>query len=196
MSNNESAKTEAILGAPRPEFSNLPIDDNELPKTEELVFEGLAPSYIQTLIIETIFGWTIVTIFISALAFLRDDIAGFIGQFQVIVPFVILVASSLIWQFYVSRSRGFILREKDIHYKSGVLWQKVVSLPYNRVQHVEMESNPVERRFKLTTLKLFTSGGGKADMKIPAVEFERASRLRAYVIERAAAKTTPKGEAR
>jgi len=85
----------------------------------------------------------------------------------------------------MAKSRGFSLREHDIHYKSGIIWRKTVSLPFNRIQHVELESGPVERIFKLTTLKFFTAGGGKADMKIPALGFERASKLRSFVMEQA-----------
>lgn len=192
MQGHKNANRGLDSNTSQPEFANLPIHVDELPKTEDLVFEALAPSYIRTLIIETTLRWVVITSMFLVLAYFRDNVAWLLGQWQFFAPMGILVAASFVWQVYLARSRGFVLREKDIHYKSGVIWQKVVSLPYNRVQHVAMESNPLERRFKLTTLKFFTSGGGKADMKIPALEFERASRLRAFVVERAAIDMTSK----
>ena len=172
---------------PGSDFTNLPVEENNLPTTDNLEFEALSPRYIRTLYIEAVIAWIVLGISVSLLYFFLEPVRAVTSQWWFLLPVGILIILSFFWLQMVVDSRGFALREKDIHYKSGVIWQKIVSLPYNRVQHVERESNPLERIFKLSTLKFFTSGGRKADMKIPALTFERGSRLRAFVIEKAAA---------
>ncbi len=82
---------------------------------------------------------------------------------------------------------GFVVREKDIVYRSGVFWHKVTAIPFNRVQHVETSSSPLDRRFNLASLKVFTAGGAGGDLKIDGLGNERAEQLRALVLEKAGA---------
>ena len=166
-------------------FTNDTIVEASLPKASEVDFEGLAPSYARTLIIEWFGVWALlVAVNVGINIFTPvDTMRSELWWAFLLVG--ILIMSVFIWAPMVARSRGFALRDHDIHYKSGLIWRKIVSLPFNRVQHVELESGPLERIFKLTTLKFFTAGGGNADMKIPALGFERASKLRAFVMEKA-----------
>ncbi len=179
---------------PGSDFTNLPVEKNDLPTTDNLEFEALSPRYIRTLYIEAVIAWVVLGISVSLLYFFLEPVRAVTSQWWFLLPVGILIILSFFWLRMVVDSRGFALREKDIHYKSGVIWQKMVSLPFNRVQHVERESNPLERIFKLSTLKFFTSGGSKADMKIPALSFERGSRLRSYVLDKAAADKTSEGQ--
>ena len=166
-------------------FSNDSISETSLPQATGVDYEGLAPTYARTMIIEWLGVWGLIVAvnvginLFSPIDTLRDELwwaYALVG---------LLIVSVFIWAPAVARSRGFAMREHDIHYKSGIIWRKTVSLPFNRIQHVELESGPLERLFKLTTLKFFTAGGGNADMKIPALGFERASKLRAFVMEKA-----------
>jgi len=137
------------------------------------------------MIIEWLAAWTIVTaVNIGLNLFTPIETMAFITLW-LFIPLLFIALSVFIWAPMVAQSRGFALRDHDIHYKSGIIWRKTVSLPFNRIQHVELESGPLERIFKLTTLKFFTAGGGNADMKIPALGFERASKLRSFVMEKA-----------
>lgn len=166
-------------------FSNLPISKESLPTSETLNFEPLAATYARTMIIE-VAG-------VLSLAFIAGLVINhFVGKFDWLVTqwwlyaaFLALIGLVIILSSMVAKSRGYALREKDMHYKSGILWRNTVSLPYNRIQHVELESNPLERFFHLKTLKFFTAGGGSTDMKIPALTHESAAKVREYVIERA-----------
>jgi len=166
-------------------FTNLPIEEASLPTASDLEFEGLAATYARTLIIESVAGFTFLFIGGLIVNFFADDTGWLRGQWWFYGLYALIVLLICLLASVVARSRGFALREKDIHYKSGIVWKKTVSLPFNRIQHIEVESGPLERFFKLTTLKLFTAGGSSADMSIPALTFERSSTLRAYVADKA-----------
>jgi len=166
-------------------FTNDVADVMALPKASNLAYEGLAPTYARTIIIEWCAAWLLVAAVNSGIYFFSPVELLIYKHGWIFAPYFIILVSVFLWAPLVARSRGFAIRERDIHYKSGVAWRKTVSLPFNRIQHVELESGPLERFFKLTTLKFFTAGGGSTDMKIPALTFAQASKLRTYVIEKA-----------
>lgn len=166
-------------------FANNQVVDTSIPDASNLNFEALAPTYARTMIIEWVASWLILAAIHIALAIFISKIPLGFKYWFITAPFLVVTLSVFLWAPAVARSRGYATREHDIHYKSGIIWQKTVSLPFNRIQHVELESGPLERIFKLTTLKFFTAGGGSADMKIPALTFGTASKLRAFVMEKA-----------
>jgi len=55
---------------------------------------------------------------------------------------------------------GYLEREEDFVVRSGVMWRKQLVIPYGRMQYVEVNSGPVERRYGLCQLTLNTAGAG------------------------------------
>jgi len=55
-------------------------------------------------------------------------------------------------------------------------------VPYGRMQFVEVTAGPIERVFKLSTLKLHTAAAA-SDARIPGLETDEASRLRDRLAE-------------
>ena len=90
---------------------------------------------------------------------------------------------SLLWPLASVPRRGYVVREKDLLYKSGVLWRSVQAFPFNRVQHTKLDSAPLDRRFGLASLSVFPAGAG-AGHRIRGLGQETAERLRVYVSER------------
>lgn len=172
-----------------PSLENEILITDDLPTSDDQRFEALAKSYIT---ISSI-GWAVAIILMIAVNVIINTLNGdgfawfleirvmavVLGILFVLVILAIAIPR-LLW-----RSQGYQLRDRDIHHKHGVVWRAVTSLPYVRVQHVELESGPLERFFKLATLKFYTAGGGSADMKIPGLPFAAASKIRSFVLEQA-----------
>ncbi len=103
---------------------------------------------------------------------------------------------SIAWPLIAVPRRGYVVREKDLLYKSGVLWRSVKAFPFNRVQHTKLHSTPLDRRFGLASLAVFPAGGGLGN-HVRGLGRETAERLRVYISERiesAAAPSTEPGE--
>ena len=66
----------------------------------------------------------------------------------------------------------------------GRRWRKTVLLPFNRVQHAEVSSGPLQRKFGLASLKFFTAGGSSVDLKIDGLMKERAEEIRSFIMEK------------
>jgi len=84
--------------------------------------------------------------------------------------------------------RAIAVREHDIAYRSGLFFRKTVILACNRVQHIEVSSGPLQRRFGLVSLKFFTAGGSSVDLKVDGLMRDRAEQLRAYILDRSASR--------
>ena len=102
-------------------------------------------------------------------------------------------AALLAWPAWVVASRGYVVRDKDILYRSGVFWRSVKAVPFNRVQHAVTGSTPLDRRFRLANLTVFTAGGS-GDLRINGLEAETAEWLRVTIVGRLGEPAAPQPE--
>jgi membrane protein YdbS with pleckstrin-like domain len=75
------------------------------------------------------------------------------------------------------RSIGYHEREDDLLIRRGILFQRVVAVPYGRLQYVDIEAGPLMRRFGLCTVQLKTAAAA-TDAVIPGASREEGARLR------------------
>src|SRR6202044_2303852 len=73
-------------------------------------------------------------------------------------------------------------RHEDLIVARGVLVRRLSVVPYGRMQFVEVTAGPVERLFKLSTVKLHTAAAA-SDARIPGLEQAEAARLRDRLTE-------------
>jgi membrane protein YdbS with pleckstrin-like domain len=78
------------------------------------------------------------------------------------------------------RSWAYQERAEDLIVSRGVLVRRVSVVPYGRMQFVEVTAGPVERVFKLATVKLHTAAAA-SDARIPGLELDEAARLRDHL---------------
>lgn len=76
---------------------------------------------------------------------------------------------------------GYAIRNRDILFKKGWLWKSNTMIPFNRVQHCEVNQNPIERYFGLAKLKVFTAGGTSSDLSISGLTPAKAEQLKHYI---------------
>lgn len=97
---------------------------------------------------------------------------------------------SVLWPLIAVPRRGYVVREKDLLYKSGVLWRSVKAFPLNRVQHTKLHSTPLDRRFGVASLSVFPAGGGLGN-RVHGLGRETAEQLRVYISERIESAASP-----
>jgi uncharacterized protein len=74
-------------------------------------------------------------------------------------------------------SWGYAERAEDLLVTRGVLFRRLVVVPYGRMQLVDVTAGPVERRFHIATVHLHTAAAG-TDAKIRGLTADEAGRLR------------------
>ena len=161
-------------------FINLQLDISDLPSADEIVFEAMSPDYPREVRTQMFI------IFIPAI--LASFLPAILAQlkFLLVIPVFVGLVGLLVGTLVVrmTRVKGVALREHDIAYQSGLFWRKTVILAYNRMQHVEVGSGPLQRRYGLATLKFFTAGGSAVDLKVDGLARERADQIRAFILKK------------
>jgi membrane protein YdbS with pleckstrin-like domain len=64
----------------------------------------------------------------------------------------------------------------------GVYWQTLTNVPRSRVQHTDVSQGPLERRFGLGTLVIYTAGTLHSQVTLPGLDFTVARRIRAHLL--------------
>lgn len=162
-------------------WRNEPIEPWAVPDYREVEFEPVAPAYYRYVTVTTVLFWILAAAIVAA-AGLQSDSALLPGAWT---PVAVAAAALLQWLYRLAdaRRRGRALRTHDILARAGVLWRSITALPIARIQHVETTHGPIERRFGLARLKLFTAGGMTADLVVPGLERGEADRLREFLVE-------------
>jgi membrane protein YdbS with pleckstrin-like domain len=75
------------------------------------------------------------------------------------------------------RAWSYQERDEDLLVSRGVLVHRLSVVPYGRMQFIDVTAGPVERVFKLATVKLHTAAAA-TDARIPGLEPREAERLR------------------
>jgi membrane protein YdbS with pleckstrin-like domain len=85
--------------------------------------------------------------------------------------------TSWFWLPLEIRHSRFLLRTQDFLLQFGVLWRKAVLIPLHRVQHVTISQGPLQKRFGLATLKVYTAGGMEAEAALADIDYAVAQAL-------------------
>ncbi|WP_308797217.1 PH domain-containing protein [Agromyces silvae] len=75
------------------------------------------------------------------------------------------------------RSIAYRLREDDLVFRRGIMFQRQVAVPYGRMQLVDITRGPVARAMGLADLKFVTAAAATA-VTVPGLPAEEADRLR------------------
>ncbi len=92
-----------------------------------------------------------------------------------------------IWAYLTYYFWRYEVDPKVLKIESGVIWKKFVSIPYERIQNVEIRRGPIARILGLSELQVQTagySGEGFVEGRIPGILKEEAEKLKEELIER------------
>ena len=73
------------------------------------------------------------------------------------------------------RSWRYAIGEREIELRHGIWWQSWVRIPMMRVQHVDTRRGPLDRRYGLANLVLYTAAGSR---QIPGLAIDVAEQSR------------------
>lgn len=100
------------------------------------------------------------------------------------IPGVILAVVQL-WAAIITprqaRAYGYQLRADDMVFRHGIMWQRMVAVPYGRMQLVDIAHGPLDRAFGIARLKLVTAAASTR-VELPGLDQRAAERLRDTLI--------------
>ena len=164
-------------------FSNFQLDVASLPKIEEVKLQPISKKYLVKLQVGTTISLLFFLLgFTVAFYFLAPELDPYLWGG---VIFVVLIFG---WSFfnnimYIKRS-GYALREQDIIFKRGFLFERTTIVPFNRIQHVSVERSFLDKMLNIATVKVFTAGGSGSDVSIPGIVPTTATSLKEEISAR------------
>lgn len=101
---------------------------------------------------------------------------------------VLIAAAGLVlaWFWTAARYRRLKYRVDDIGLtiQGGVWWHTQTSLPRLRIQHSDVSQGPLQRRYGIATLKLYTAGSRYTKIELEGLRHEDALALRDRLVRR------------
>ena len=160
-------------------FSNEPIPTDHLPRLNDDAFVSVDPRYLRV---------SLTGVALAATAVAVGTVIIAVQANQKVVPLLIgggvllLLGMVAVVRTLEVRRLAYQLREHDLSLRSGVITHRVESLPFSRIQHVNVRRGPIERSLGLATLQVSTAG---PDISIPGLTQADAERIKLLVTERA-----------
>lgn len=157
--------------------ARLPLGDG--------TWHQLARAYVWVRLIST--GAALAAVLVVALG-----MQFWLGQTWVWIPAgvaVVLCVWTLVITPRQARSYGYQLRRDDLVFRRGILWQRMVAVPYGRMQLVDISHGPLDRGFGIAQLKLVTAAA-TTGVTIPGLTQDAAERLRDTLVDVAETRRT------
>jgi membrane protein YdbS with pleckstrin-like domain len=118
------------------------------------------------------------TLLVTVLAVIGAALGGWPAASAALFVLGLLVLAWLWWLIGRQvRAIGYADRADDLLVVSGILFKRLVVVPYGRMQQVDVRRGPIERYLGLATVQLHTAAA-TTDASIPGLEPAEASRLR------------------
>ena len=86
------------------------------------------------------------------------------------------------WSGRNARSWGYLEADDDLVVTGGVLFRRLVAVPYGRMQFVDVQAGPLDQRFGIASVTLHTASTETA-ATIPGLPAAEAARLRDRLTE-------------
>jgi len=114
-----------------------------------------------------------------------DDMPGWVQLLLQGAWLALVVVSSLVTFLLPPlhyRHTSYRVDAQGIEIRRGINWRVVINVPRSRVQHIDVSQGPLDRRYGLGTLVLYTAGTDHAKVELAGLEHGRALRIRQHLL--------------
>lgn len=156
-------------------FSNNSIDLNSLPQYEQVEFQPVSGKYLLKSNLQT----GIFMLFVMGIwGFMFFYGANQYSLWLALIVILLFFAFRFWNNYMVQKNYGYALREKDILYRRGFMVTSTTVVPFNRVQHVSVSRDVLDKMLNLSSVQVFTAGGSGSDIGIPGLNPQLAVQLK------------------
>ncbi len=163
------------------EFLNPPVNIELLPQIESTDLKPISPSFLKVLRIELLISSFIVLLIAVICIYFIKPLQKPLWIFLIAGTWILLA----VMQWFIQQKSFYVMaysvREKDILFRSGWIVRKIRTCPFNRIQHSSISSGPLERKYGLATLILYTAGTDDSDVRIAGLPATEAATLKEWI---------------
>jgi membrane protein YdbS with pleckstrin-like domain len=165
------------------QFQNLQVDWQQLPQASATEMKPIEKAYLKVLCIAWgIFYLLALVAIIIAITFI-DPAPTLFWKGMIFISFGLITIVTFVIIMQSFKRKAYAVREKDIIYRTGWIFQKLHIIPFNRVQHCVVQSGPIERKFHLAAISIFTAATHVHDISIRGLKPDDAELLKTYIMQ-------------
>lgn len=158
-------------------FENPQIELEQLPSLGEVAWQALDRRYLRLLLLTTGIVFTLIALGLIVLAISVPMWVFWLA----LTAWALFLGVVILFVFKGFEYKKFALRRRDVIYQSGWIFRHTITVPFSRIQHVEIKEGALERLFGLGTVQVFTAGGSGSDLGIPGLPADYAHRIKEYI---------------
>lgn len=136
-------------------------------------WQRVSPRYVVAVLVEALVSGVALAAVCAALALL----AGWWWAWFVLAVVAVGTVVRLVIAPRQARAIGYRLRDDDLLFRRGIMVQRLVAVPYGRMQLIDVTRGPVRRMLGLADLK-FVTAAAATGVEIPGLPEDEAERLR------------------
>ena len=136
-------------------------------------------------------GGAILTLFLATVSFVAVIVLWIASETLalglLLLPVWLVLVGALAWQLQrwpaiAFRFASYRVDDAGLEIQRGVYWRTTTNVPRSRIQHTDVSQGPLERRYGLGTLVVYTAGTQHSQVNLPGLEFNVARRIRAHLL--------------
>lgn len=153
------------------------------PLAPTIEFTPISESYSRVLRLRSVVALLVELVLLGiAVFFVRDSLPWWVFAGMAVV-FVLCHGIGFGLARRRSRAIGYVEGEDELLVCSGIMFRKLQTIPYGRMQQVDVEDGPFLRRYGLAKVTM-TTASSSATGAIPGIVRDEADRLRELLTER------------
>ena len=162
-------------------FKNEHINLDELPTVDAVTYTPISKTYLKVLLANRIVVFSIMLIALFLIKAYANNI-NFERSFSVfIIALLVVFVLNIVLTILSFSKRKYALRTHDIIYTQGFLVNSVTTLPFIRIQHIEISRSFLARKLNLATLNIYSAGSSGENLSIKGLPLEAANRLNDHI---------------
>ncbi|MHA6669417.1 PH domain-containing protein [Homoserinimonas sp. A447] len=142
----------------------------------ELTWRRISPKFIVSEIVSNLAFFGVLVA--AGLVFV---VVGWDWAWWVLIPAAVILLVSLAITPRRVRAYGYQLREDDLVFRKGIMFLRLVAVPYGRMQLVDINRGPLSRALGLSELK-FVTAAASTGITIPGLLAADAEELRDHLV--------------
>ena len=166
------------------EYNNPHIPIAAIPQFQEIPLQRVEPDYKKVLYFNWSIVFAIVVGILVAVFILNKELHVWwpitLAVLVVLLGMVLTVASIEIG----FKKKSWAVRDKDILFKNGWLFQSTHIIPFTKVQHCILKTGPISRRYKLASLRFMTAASHERDISINGLSQTDAEKIKGWIMEK------------
>lgn len=162
-------------------MTNQQIAANDLPSIESVDLMPISRAYLNIMFLNAILFFSLPFVFLFSFFFFLEPDSDSLYFWLFLSLLVLAFILYCIVAYLGFSKRRYALREHDVIYSSGLLFYKLTTVPFVRIQHIEISKSFIARKFNLATLHIYTAGEAGTDLVIKGLPNDTAEKLNAFL---------------